>query len=313
MPCYHQQLAVRMPGKTKNGKSPMKFIGKARSYFTKYGGAPLGAMLLPCRQCIGCRLEYSRQWATRLIHETDFHKNAIFLTLTYDEDHVPKGGTLNPSHLTTFFKDLRARMDHYGKEKIKYFACGEYGDRTLRPHYHAALFGPFSCHAEDRGRHEEEPSRSGGLQYSHDDISAVWPFGLHRFSEHTFETAAYVARYVLKKVSGILAPDHYGDRHPEFVRMSKGLGKQHLQRWKEDVYPADHIVLPGRGAFMPPPYYDRLLEKVDPGLFQKIKVARQEAQDPIETTEDWLQEIYQRTISEEVRTLVTEQTLIRNI
>lgn len=310
MPCFSLQLAVPMPGRTRTGKTPYKFIGKASSYHTRYQGTPTGALLLPCRQCIGCRLEKSRQWATRLLHETEFHKGAIFLTLTYDENNVPKNGSLNKTHLRTFFNDLRSRNSYYGKDKIKYFACGEYGDRTGRPHYHAALYGGLSVH--DPLCDPEEPSRSGDPQYSHPDLSKVWTHGRHRFSAHNFETAAYVARYVLKKISGVSSALHYGERTPEFQSCSNGLGKGHFQSWLPDIYPSDHVVLPERGAFMPPPYYDRLLEKVDPVLFQKVKKSRAEAQEKMNPAE-WLEFINRRHREGAVRKIVTDTTLIRGI
>lgn len=309
MPCFSQMIAVRVPGRTKNGKSPMRFAGKASSWS---GRAPLNSMLLPCRQCIGCRLEKSRQWATRLMHESSLHAKSCFLTLTYDDDHIPKDGSLNRSHLSTFFKDLRARCDYYGKGKVKYFACGEYGEKFSRPHYHAALFGPFDCASFDSERHEEEPSRSGDRQFSHADLTACWPHGLHRFSELSFESAAYVARYCLKKVSGAQQASHYGDRVPEFQTSSNGLGKGHVERWLSDVYPADHVVIPGRGAFMPPPYYDRVLEKVDPGLYAQVKKAREEAHEKL-TSSEWFEHVEMRLREQDVRTLVTKATLIRGV
>lgn len=309
MPCFSQQIAGPMPGRTVNGKTPLKFLGKASSWS---GPAPVGAMLLPCRQCIGCRLEKSREWATRLLLESKQHDKSCFLTLTYDDDHVPEGGTLMPSHFTSFIKDLRARLDYYGKEKIKYFGCGEYGDQTGRPHYHLALFGPFDTVSEDSERSEEEPSRSGDRQFTHSDISSVWIYGLHRYSELTFESAAYVARYVLKKITGAPSEVHYSGRVPEFQRSSKGLGKAHFERWSSDIYPEDQVVLPGRGAFLPPPYFDRLLEKVDPSLFSKVKTARKDAQEKL-TPEQWFQGVYERHLSLEVRKQVTEKTLIRGV
>lgn len=311
MPCFHQQLAVPMPGRTRHGKTPYKFIGKARSHYTRYQSVA-GLKFMPCKQCIGCRLENSRQWATRLLHETKFHNKSCFLTLTYDEKHVPIDGSLNKSHLRTFFNDLRSRLSYYGKEKLKFFAVGEYGDLRGRPHYHAALFGPFGVFEDDSERVEEEQSRSGNRQFSHPDIGSVWPHGSHRFSDLSFESAAYVARYCLKKVSGIAASYHYGSRVPEFSSQSNGLGKGHFEEWRNDIYPSDHVVLPSRGSFMPPPYYDRLLEKADPALFERVKKARREAQEAL-TPEEFLFHVNERHREGEVRTIVTEQTLKRGI
>lgn len=324
MPCFHQQLAVPMPGKTRHGKTPFKFIGKAKDFYTRYQSVA-GLRFMPCRQCIGCRLEKSRQWATRLLHETPKHANACFLTLTYDDEHVPVDRSLKKAHLQTFFNDFRERVRYHYGEKIKYFACGEYGcddpkacrnwrcSHEARPHYHAALYGPIGCDGEDDQRVEVEPARSGARQFIHSDFAATWEHGRHRFSELSFESAAYVARYVLKKINGVSAPDHYGDREPEFQLPSKGLGKGHVEDWLSDIYPADHVVLPGRGSFLPPPYYDRLLEKADPDLYARVKQKRAEASEEILSPLQFLEEVYERDTKERVRTLVTEQTLIRSI
>lgn len=238
-------------------------------------------MLLPCRSCIGCRLEKSRQTAVRLVHELKYHSHSGFLTLTYDDESLPVGGTLEPARWTKFAKDLRARFDFLELGRLKFFGVGEYGDQRKRPHYHAIVYSPVSLFGE-----EVEKSRSGERQWTCEHVSAVWPEGRHRISEVTFESAAYVARYLLKKQSGDAAESHYESvdsrtgevvvRAKEFARWPKGLAKLHFEQWKADIYPSDEVVLPGRGKFLPPPYYDRLLEKEDPEFAQQIKVARQE-------------------------------------
>lgn len=328
MPCYRLQIAFPLPGKTKNGKTAYLFAGSLAAYLLngtfKKKRKPLakGFILTPCRQCIGCRLEKSRQWATRLMHETKYHNNACFLTLTYANEFLPENATLNKDHIRVFINDLRSRMNYYGKEKLKYFAVGEYADPneknpTGRPHYHLALFGPIPGHPGLDFRTSElipdEPSRSGHPQWLHPDISAVWPYGRHTVAELSFESAAYVARYCLKKISGISAPAHYGPRIPEFQRNSNGLGKSHTETWISDVYPGDQVVLPGRGAFQPPPYYDRILEKIDPKLFTQVKQARKEAQEPLTSREDLLEVFNERLREGTVRQLVTDATLIRSI
>lgn len=300
-------VAGPMPGRTKNGKTPLKFLGKASSW---QGKAPINGLLLPCKQCIGCKLERSRQWAVRLMHEAKQHEKACFLTLTYDDDNLSKNGSLNKDHFSVFINDLRSRCNYYGKGKIKYFGCGEYGDESGRPHYHLALYGPFDVHTDDHERTEKERARSGDRQFAHPDISAVWPYGLHRFSDLTFESAAYVARYILKKIQGELAPFAYGDRVAEFQRQSNGLGKGHIEQWLTDIYPSDHVVFPGRGSFLPPPYYDRLLEKVDPSLFEKVKKKRAEAHEKM-TSEEWFQGVIDRQRVASVKKLVAKATLKR--
>lgn len=317
MPCYSLQIAFPTPGRTKTGKQAYHFAGKLSTYLLngtfKKIQKPLakGFKLLPCRQCIGCRLEKSRQWAIRLLHEIPFHHGATFITLTYDDKHLPKNMSLVKSDLRKFFNDLRSRNSYYGKAKIKYFACGEYGDQTGRPHYHAALYGPISVHQRTSSLHPEEPSRSGAPQFTHDDIAATWGHGLHRISDLSFESAAYVARYVLKKISGLSAPAHYGARIPEFQSPSNGLGRAHHETWFDDIYPGDQVVLPGRGSFLPPPYYDRLLEKADPALFARVKQKRQEAQETLSSREELVELYTELSMQGKVRQLVTDETLIR--
>lgn len=320
MPCYHQQMAVPT-GTTKKGKVKFTFKGKARRPDLRYLRFLPTTKLLPCRTCIGCRLEKSRQWATRLMHESSSHEKACFLTLTYDDKHLPKTHSLNRTHYTTFIKDLRSRLKYHAKKedrkkiKIKYFGCGEYGTqgtRGINPHYHFLVYGAFCGLGTDQGTTPERPSRSGSPQYSHPHLKAVWKKGDAYFSELTFESAAYVARYILKKVTGTYAKDHYGSLLPEFQSGSNGLGKAHVEKWITDIYPADHVVLPGRGAFMPPPYYDRILEKVDPALYDKVKKAREAAQEDL-NLDTFTEHVTDSLREETVRTLVTEATLKRSI
>lgn len=306
MPCYHPLAAGRMPGKTRFGKTPIRVFGAALCNLQQ------ATLLLPCGQCIGCRLERSRIWAIRIMHQLAFHEEACFLTLTYDEKHVPKNGSLNKSELRTFFNDLRGRLSYNGLPKIKYFAVGEYGDQNQRPHYHAIIFGQsFQKQIADHHPAQAEPSRSGGAQSTHGLLSDLWEQGLHRISEVSFESAAYVARYSLKKVTGALAANHYGERVPEFLASSHGIGKGHFDAWKHDIYPSDQIVLPGRGISMPPKYYDALLEKTDPALYQKVKLSRAERETP--TRKEYDRALYEKYLGNQVKKLTAKNTLKRTL
>ena len=104
---------------------------------------------IPCGNCIGCRIAYSKQWADRCMLESQYHDENYFLTLTYDDDHVPRSGyydeetgewfdtfTLRKKDLQKFHKDLRKKLYGSDKGEFRFFACGEYGDQTFRPHYH---------------------------------------------------------------------------------------------------------------------------------------------------------------------------------
>lgn len=147
---------------------------------------------------MGCRINRRRLWVHRMMLEALVHPTASFVTLTYSDENIPDGGTLVPKHLQLFLKRLRARMPGHS---IRYFAVGEYGDQTLRPHYHAALFGidPFEhCPETDR----------------------AWAFGHTMSGDLTFESASYIAGYVTKKLTKKDDPRLPYGHHPEFARMS---------------------------------------------------------------------------------------------
>lgn len=99
--------------------------------------------VFPCGRCVHCRINKREEWTTRMRHEQSYWSKSAFITLTYDDEHLPKDGGLDPHALTNFFKRLRINLDRtYGYHvPIKYFSCGEYGPKTFRPHYHAVVFG----------------------------------------------------------------------------------------------------------------------------------------------------------------------------
>lgn len=88
---------------------------------------------VPCGKCINCRVSRSREWTIRLMNELQYYKTSLFVTLTYDDEHLPSDNGLHISDLQKYFKRLRRDLD-YSNRKIKYFACGEYGDQFGRPH-----------------------------------------------------------------------------------------------------------------------------------------------------------------------------------
>jgi len=226
---------------------------------------------LPCGQCIGCRLNRSLRWAARLMHEASLHEKNSFLTLTYDQKHVPMDGSLNVKHFQDFMKKLRKSNG----APLRFFHCGEYGERHQRPHYHCILFGEDFSSDREPGK----PTQSGLPQWHSPRLTKIWGMGDHTqqsIGEVSFESAAYVARYCLKKITGESAADHYHGRKPEYVTMSRrpGIGKGWVDKWGFDnIYRADHVIMREK-EMMPPPFYDKLLEKADPELFKKIKMAR---------------------------------------
>lgn len=218
-------------------------------------------MQVPCGRCIGCRLERSRQWAVRIMHEVQMHDDNSFVTLTYAEDKLPPRGCLVVRDFQLFMKRLRKA---YAPERISFFHCGEYGDENGRPHYHAILFGvsfPDAVLYSRNGR--------GESLYSSAFLSELWPHGLGLVGAVTFESAAYVARYCVKKITGQQAL-HYYQRvdaetgeifhlPPEYATMSlrPGIGKAWFARYGAELEDNDSVVMRGHEMSVPR-YYDKL-------------------------------------------------------
>ena len=215
---------------------------------------------LPCGQCIGCRIEKSRQWATRCIHEASMHDENSFVTLTYDDDNLPWDGSLNKKHLQDFMKRLRW---HFRDKTIRFFACGEYGEKLNRPHYHVLL---FNHDFQDKTLWSEN---DGVRTYTSEILERLWPFGFSTVGNVTWDSAAYCARYVTKKKTGEQAQDHYWrmlatdlevQLEPEYATMSTkpGIGKTWFDTYREDCFPSDNIHHNGKKLRIPA-YYDKLL------------------------------------------------------
>jgi len=239
-------------------------------------------LTLPCGQCIGCRLERSRQWAMRIMHEASMHDHSCFITLTYNDDNQDDP-SLNYRHFQLFMKKLRF---HFRGQTIKFYMCGEYGDTTGRRHFHACLFG---VNFEDKEVYRELPS--GHTIYTSNVLADLWDRGFCSIGELTFESAAYVARYVCKKVTGKNAEEHYtrfdpytGEVFqlvPEFSHMSNrpGIGADWYRKFSREVYgrdgSVDSVVINGKEV-KPPRYYDNLLKTADNFNSDVVEWFRQE-------------------------------------
>lgn len=242
--------------------------------FTDRGGhRPL---TIPCGQCVGCRLERSRQWAIRCMHEAAMHENNSFVTLTYDDDHLPDDSSLDYRHFQLFMKRVRRNLN----ARVRFYMCGEYGETTSRPHYHACLFG---LRPDDL--YPWRKSGAGFQLYRSPLLERFWFRGSVEVGEVTFESAAYVARYIMKKVTGKEAESHYeavdaetGEiyrRVPEFTRMSlkPGIGATWYDKYKSEVFPLDRVVVRGYEC-KPPRYYKQRLDTDSPVLSADLEFAR---------------------------------------
>ncbi|WNK13668.1 MAG: replication initiator protein [Microvirus sp.] len=261
MPCFHPLKAMRSSGGVK----------------ILPGDAEIFSFKVPCGQCVGCRIDRSRDWAMRCLHEASLYEENCFITLTYDDLHVPHDGGLHYRHYQAFMRRLRRE---YPDRKIRFYMCGEYGGRLGRPHFHACL---FNFNPPDLVKWSK--SGSGEMLFRSSLLERLWPFGFVSVGNLTYQSAAYAARYVMKKITGDAAEKHYStvstvtgeiySRRPEFNKMSlkPGIGAGWLEKYGSDVYPHDRVVLDG-SKHPPPRYYDKLLSRSNPDLLAKLKSER---------------------------------------
>lgn len=233
-------------------------------------GNHMRALDLPCGQCRGCRKMRADEWAVRIIHESMMHPQNCFVTLTYDDKHLPEDGSLDLDHFQRFMKRLRKATGR----KMRYFHCGEYGDQRGRPHYHAAIFG-------ESFRYDATPLPDPNL-YASDTLSTAWGKGLVSIGSLTPASARYIAKYVTKKITGAPAKEAYrrvniltGEEYqisPEYATMSRmpGLGRSYYERYGADVRRNGHCLIGNRKVPIPR-YYEKLHERTDPESFEDYK------------------------------------------
>lgn len=254
MPCYSPLRAYR-----RAGGGPLAFNPRE--------GYNDRSVSVPCGQCIGCRLERARVWAVRCTHEASLYEDNCFLTLTYSDEFLPPLGSLRKVDFVNFIKRFRDRV---GYGRIRFFACGEYGDITARPHYHALIFNYDFADKEFY-----KLTDNGDKLYTSDLLDDLWGFGQCQIGSVNFQSAGYVARYTLKKITGDVAEAHYAGREPEFGDMSRrpGIGAPWLAKFRQDVFPHDRIVVNGVEQRVPR-FYDTKFEIVDAAGFVPIKRKR---------------------------------------
>lgn len=248
-------------------------------------------LLIPCGQCLSCRIQKSREWANRLMLELKYHDSAYFLTLTYNNDHARPAAdangevcdwlTLRKSDFQLFMKRLRKAVGNEPEKRLRFYACGEYGTETFRPHYHAIV---FNLHLDDLQFYKK--SELGFSYYTSEFLNRVWsekveyyengekkyryePIGYVIVGEVNWETCAYTARYVSKKLTGDEAKyyDEFGLEHP-FSLMSRkpGIAAQYFEDHKDEIYQSEFINIStpkGGLKFRPPRYFDKKIMNGD--------------------------------------------------
>ncbi|AXL14629.1 replication initiator protein [Microviridae sp.] len=280
MPCYFPRQGYPASQPNENGKKPISF---QRPH--GFQGEPV---TIPCGQCIGCRLERSRQWAIRCMHEAQMWEDNCFITLTYSPENIPPYGNLRLEDWQLFMKRYRKKFTKCDGTKIRFFMCGEYGDNLEHskngilghPHYHACI---FNHNFDDRVLHSVN---NNVPLYTSATLAKLWPYGFSTIGDVTFDSAAYTARYVLKKVVGKNAVQAYECVDPktgeiinlkrEFTTMSRrpGVGKTWYDKYKGDLK-KDFITVNGVKV-NPPKYYDSQLELEYPDKLEELKQQRKE-------------------------------------
>lgn len=236
--------------------------GKRGIVFSRKDGFSDMHLQVPCGKCIGCRADQALMWSIRAYHESTLHDKSCFVTLTYDDAHLPADGKISKDDLQRFFKRLRK---DYPPRSIRYIACGEYGEQTRRPHYHAILFGEDFL--------DDKVSISESL-YTSPTLLGYWKQGHVTIAPVTLASIMYTCGYVNKKI---------GDSDT-FSLMSRrpGIGHTWLEKYRDDLRRTGTVTIEGREFPVPPRYLDWQEDYLEP---VKVK-RRQYAAAKTRTTDD---------------------------
>lgn len=323
MPCFKPIAAVQpFPGAQPLLYGPVKTHGHLRPIH--------GRIDLPCNDCIGCFRRTSLEWACRCVHEAQMHRYNAYITLTYDDEHLPENNSLQHRDYVLFMKALRNQIARHnqnlllsppplrgaragGKSKlktilsnylqenindasgapqkavahllpseIKFYMAGEYGELYGRPHYHSLLFGVDFADKTYLGK-----TKAGEKIYRSYTLEKLWPYGYSSIGAVTFNSAAYISRYIMKKRRGDGNTENYeildletGEiyiKKKEYNCMSRaeGIGKAWLEEFKPDVYTRDRVITKTGRELRPPRYYDKLYKKMDAAHLEHLKHARE--------------------------------------
>ena len=295
IPCANPLYRVLLPASVTG--TGVQWRTLTANQFLIYKAYALDSFSVPCGNCQACRIAIAKEWTGRIMMECSEHPNNWFLTLTYDDSHVPiKRGlcletgeyleelSLNKPDVQKFLKRLRKRWKtHYGEENIRFYCAGEYGDDTDRPHYHICL---FNLDIKDL---EEYPTKNalGQQYYVSKEVEEVWGMGNVRIGELTSMSAGYTARYVMKKWKGKKGAEEWAANHikeREFALMSRkpGIGSEYFERNKEKMLTDGFIMVPAlEGAYRATTPKSYVYRHRNPGLTAKdpkMRVSEEEDQ-----------------------------------
>ncbi|AXH75413.1 MAG: replication initiator protein [Microviridae sp.] len=257
---------------------------------------------LPCGQCIGCRLQRAHEWATRCMHEAQLHTENCFITLTYNKEKLQTQSLVHRDYQLCM-KRLRnalgrikyanaiaiseslyetADMGLCPIPQLQYYMAGEYGTKTRRPHFHACLFG-----INFADRQYWQRTSSGSKLYISATLQNIWPHGFSSIGDVNYESAAYIARYIMTKQTGHSASKYYEhvdittgeitNLKPEYNKMSlrKGIGRDWLKLYLGDVYPKGTTVRKGGQQTKAPKFYDKIYQAQEPDKYEAMKMDRE--------------------------------------
>lgn len=266
---------------------------------------------VPCRKCWACQLNYSAEWATRIMLEAQKYESNWFITLTYDDDHLPileelqttehwedisgnvetmdvtykndgtqADGTLLPEHMDTFINTLRKKFERKGHNGIKYFYAGEYGENTRRPHYHIIL---LNCPLDINLFYNTHVDSNFKIHWKSKEIDEIWKKGMIDVAELEWSCAAYVARYCTKKISfNSDKREYYSQlKLPEYTRSSHRMGMDYFEQHMDEIYKTDEMIMKtvkgNTGSFKPPKAFDKKFKELRPKEWRKIQRSRAKA------------------------------------
>lgn len=261
MACYHP-----IPGWRSRTIGPNRQFGVTFRIDDAWRDKPVQ---IPCGKCIGCRLTRAQQWGVRVKNElTKEGKLSGFITLTYSDENLPKDNSLDLDHLQRFWKRLRKEIH---PERIRYFACGEYGEKTNRPHYHAIVFGYWPQHrVQLPGGDRRIPL------YRSSDLERLWPYGHSSIAPATQENATYIAKYTLGKYDESGTIRDFTGRTPPFLTMSRrpGIGHNYARENARALARFDGVRLRGGKLAALPAYYEKVLDRFEPQLARGLRGRR---------------------------------------
>lgn len=315
MACYHPLRGAYTNNKKATGKNQVKVFPAATTgnkYVYQNIAKPevfdcsdhvfdsrywrrLETFMIPCGQCIGCRLDYSRRWATRLMLELQCHQTAYFITLTYDDDHIIRGNklayTLVPEDVTNFMKRLRKEQSTRTDTKIRFFLAGEYGSETHRPHYHLIVYDWIP---PENDLVFLKNSFSGNKYLYSLTLNKLWTHGFNVVADVCWKSCAYVARYILKKHKGTDS-NVYEDLgiEPEFSRMSRrpGIGKEYYDAYAKDMLSQGYVQMPDGLCAPIPRYFDPFFEIDYPKEYEKLSDDRVETAKMLQVIKEYATEL----------------------